>query len=241
MDASDPRNENLAVRLVCPSNPEILDLLTRGAARRLSTCMGTARILRAIVMETFDQLNSVSPQSDRGLVSAVTALVWQALREQLETTSGSVQPDLQTAWAKRYIESRLSDPHLSVPEIARGCGMSVRSLHRAFADDSAGSVSRYVWTRRLDHCAAALRDSGQGHRLVTDICFEWGFNSSSHFSRAFKERFGMTPSAYRASLYENPRKLSHRRSAPITWPGARPVPRTVRAGSSHRTAIAGRC
>jgi len=77
--------------------------------------------------------------------------------------------------------------------------MSLRSVHRAFATDPAGSASRYVWMRRVERCADDLRDPGQAHRPITDICFSWGFNSTSHFSRLFKERFGVTPRGYRAA------------------------------------------
>ena len=53
--------------------------------------------------------------------------------------------------------------------------------------------------RRVERCADDLRDPGQAHRPITDICFSWGFNSTSHFSRLFKERFGVTPRGYRAA------------------------------------------
>ena len=78
--------------------------------------------------------------------------------------------------------------------------MSLRSLHRAFAADPAGSVSKHLWVRRLDRCAADLRDPTQVHRQVTDICFSWGFNSTSHFSRLFKEQFGVSPRDYRIAF-----------------------------------------
>jgi AraC-like DNA-binding protein len=154
------------------------------------------------VAETFDQLSCLSNLGYGGVERAITALVWQAVRDQLDALARPAHRDLQIASVKRFIESRLHDPHLSADAIAEGCGISVRSLYRAFSDDSAASLSRYLWTRRLDHCAAVLRDPRQRHRSLTEICFAWGFSSSSHFSRLFKERFGFTPSEYRASLAE---------------------------------------
>jgi len=40
---------------------------------------------------------------------------------------------------------------------------------------------------RADLCDPALR-----HRTISDLAFSWGFVDASHFSRAFKARFGCT-------------------------------------------------
>jgi AraC family transcriptional regulator, positive regulator of tynA and feaB len=56
------------------------------------------------------------------------------------------------------------------------------------------------WQRRLIRCAEALRDPSRAHLSVTDICFSYGFSSSSHFSRLFKDRFGVPPVRYRVGL-----------------------------------------
>ena len=120
IDALDSQNENLSLRLACPSDPETLSVLSNAAARRWSTGAGTPRILRATVAETFDQMNSLSNLGNRGLERAITALVWQAVREQLEQPVTSSHRDLQSAGAKRFIEARLQDPELSVDTIAQG-------------------------------------------------------------------------------------------------------------------------
>ncbi len=101
---------------------------------------------------------------------------------------------------KTYIEAQLADPELSVERIAHACNISVRGLHRLFAEDPAGSVSSYLWQRRLIRCADALRDPSRAHLSITDVCFSYGFSSSSHFSRLFKDRFGVPPVRYRAGL-----------------------------------------
>lgn len=198
-DVLDPQNEQLFLRLECPPDPETSRLASEAAARRWSLTRGTSRILYRTVAETFDQLDCLLNLGRGGVERAITELVWQAIREQLAAVTPSHR-NLQCDWAKRFIELRLHDPELSVEAIAEGCSISVRSLHRVFSDDSAGSVSRYLWTRRLDHCAAALRDPRERHRPITEICFAWGFSDSSHFSRVFRERFGVTPSEYRRIL-----------------------------------------
>jgi AraC-like DNA-binding protein len=122
-----------------------------------------------------------------------------ARREQMPAGRRFEHQERQRARLHSFIELRLDDPELSVECIAKGCNMSLRSVHRAFATDPTGSASRYFWMRRVERCADDLRDPGQADRPITDICFSWGFNSTSHFSRLFKERYGVTPRDYRVA------------------------------------------
>ncbi len=79
--------------------------------------------------------------------------------------------------------------------IAGETGMSVRSLYRMFADKGL-VVAQYIRNRRLDFCAEAIRHAGEDEKLA-GIGFNWGFTDQSHFSTAFKQRFGLTPGEYR--------------------------------------------
>ena len=137
--------------------------------------------------------------SETGLERA-TLMPRDAPRNQLAAPGPVGRQERQRARLQSFIDSRLYDPDLSVDCIARACNMSVRSVHRAFAFDEPGSVSKYIRMRRVCHCAADLRDPRQANRSITDICFSWGFNSTSHFSRLFKEQLGVTPRDYREAF-----------------------------------------
>jgi AraC-like DNA-binding protein len=50
-----------------------------------------------------------------------------------------------------------------------------------------------------------LADPRQAGRSVTDIAFTVGFKDSSHFSRAFKDRYGVGPRGYRGNRDPRPR------------------------------------
>jgi AraC family transcriptional activator of tynA and feaB len=97
--------------------------------------------------------------------------------------------------AKAYIGRHIREADLSVDKIAAALGCSKRYLHLVF---NAGeeTVSEYVWRRRLEGCRAELSDPAL-RLTLTQIAHAWGFNSSAHFSRAFKERYGIPPSAHR--------------------------------------------
>ncbi|CAA2142464.1 helix-turn-helix domain-containing protein [Hyphomicrobium sp. ghe19] len=184
-----------------PCTPDILALLEQGVARRFDSKAGMSRVLRSTLDEAFQQMNRLGGRSGRCLRKVITAMTWDAVREQLDAPAALGVHEIQCARLKRHIEACLADPDLCVESIAEACRTSVRSVHRVFAADAAGSVWKYVWKRRLRHCAAELRDPMQSHRSITDICFAWGFNSTSHFSRLFKEQFGVPPSRYRPASW----------------------------------------
>lgn len=97
---------------------------------------------------------------------------------------------------KRLIQGNLQDPEFSIARLAEALGCSKRLLHRSFASEGM-TITEYLWTCRLEKCRYALENAPRGKRSITDIAFSWGFSSSSHFSRSFKNRFGYVPSATR--------------------------------------------
>ncbi|PZN26222.1 MAG: hypothetical protein DIU71_18810 [Proteobacteria bacterium] len=95
-----------------------------------------------------------------------------------------------------YIEAHLGDPDLTPKRIGEACKLTTRYLHHLFSDGEE-TVARYILRRRLDECAKALALPSLRGRTVTSIAFDYGFNSPTHFGRAFRARFGMTPREYR--------------------------------------------
>jgi AraC-like DNA-binding protein len=97
---------------------------------------------------------------------------------------------------KSYIESRLDDPDLSPEVIAKDNRISVRYLHYLFKSTGI-SVSEWVRGQRLEKCHRKLTSTRFDGNSITDIAFSLGFNSSSHFTRLFKQKFGMPPRSAR--------------------------------------------
>jgi transcriptional regulator GlxA family with amidase domain len=111
-----------------------------------------------------------------------------------------VHRDGLCARIKRYIERNLANPELSVDAIAQALGMSTRSVHRAFEADPAGSISNYLWLRRLSHCAASLRDPTEADRSISDTWCSVVCTSATHFSLLFHEYVGVSPREYRTAF-----------------------------------------
>ena len=97
---------------------------------------------------------------------------------------------------RSYVEAHLHDATLTPSSVARRLGMSPRYVHHVF-NEAGETLARYILRRRLEECARALDDVAQRGQTATEIAFRHGFNDASHFGRVFRERFGLTPSAYR--------------------------------------------
>jgi len=101
-----------------------------------------------------------------------------------------------------FIETHLSEPSLSPALIAVAAGISVRHLYRIFAVKGY-TVTQWIRERRLEHCRTDLADPGLRERHITDVAFLWGFSDSAHFSRCFKQEFGVSPREFRTSVSNN--------------------------------------
>jgi len=119
------------------------------------------------------------------------------------------------------IEAHLADPLLSPASVAAALHLSVRTLHKLF-EDQPETVARLIARRRLERTAADLADPRLAGRTVTWIAFSWGFRDAAHFSRAFRQRYGVAPVEHR------------RRAATGGSPGPAPSPGAGAPGGGGR-------
>ncbi len=95
-----------------------------------------------------------------------------------------------------YILRHLQDDDLSPTRIAAAHHMSARYVHMLFAQTGV-SVSAWIRAQRLARCAEDLRSRAHRDTGVAEIAYAWGFCDPAHFSRVFKQRFGVNPRDYR--------------------------------------------
>ncbi|WOF44753.1 helix-turn-helix domain-containing protein [Sphingopyxis indica] len=98
-----------------------------------------------------------------------------------------------------FLEKNLSNPDLSPKNLAAQQNCSVRYVHKAFESRSL-TAEKYIIEQRLLRCLRDLGNPKMAQRSITEIAFAWGFKSSSHFSRCFKDKFGVSPRDYRRSV-----------------------------------------
>ena len=100
---------------------------------------------------------------------------------------------------RTFIDAHLADPDLGPAQIAAGCGISIRRLHRSFADTK-WSVCGWIRHRRLVRCREDLLDPAKDRLSITQIAFRWGFNDAAHFSRAFRSAYDQSPRDVRRQI-----------------------------------------
>lgn len=81
---------------------------------------------------------------------------------------------------------------LSMEELANYTGRSLSTFKRDFKKYSTLSPREWLIHRRLEMAHELIRNGG---RKVSEICFEVGFKNLSHFSKVYKETYGVPPTA----------------------------------------------
>ncbi|WP_327174202.1 helix-turn-helix domain-containing protein [Streptomyces sp. NBC_01335] len=160
---------------------------TEGVGALVSHCLSA-------LAESRETLRSLSgEQLVANAVEILAALVTDA--------AGTEHPDSGTRMTdsiRNHIELHLTDPDLSPRSIARAHHISVRYLHKLFQDEGT-TVSRLIRRRRLEACRRELGRSPRRRLTVAAVAHRWGFVSPSHFSRAFRDAYGMSPSEWQSS------------------------------------------
>ncbi|WP_279478748.1 helix-turn-helix domain-containing protein [Aureimonas sp. SK2] len=98
--------------------------------------------------------------------------------------------------AEHVIRTRLREPELSPRRVAESCGISLRYLHQLFEAEGT-TVCAHIRTQRLLMCDTLLQDPAN-RRAIAEIAYEWGFVDQAQFSRAYRARFGRSPSETRS-------------------------------------------
>ena len=182
-------------------NPRLLSPM---AVRLGSMGNGTAaeRIFFALLKSTAEAMNDLTTDQLRPVELSVTEFLITCLASEGGPIARGGLGGARAMHLHRIcqtVETMLSDPNLTLERVAGEHGVSPRYLQKLFssADDT---FSHYVRARRLERCHADLTSPICAQLSISDICFRWGFNGSAHFSRAFREAYGVSPRDHRRSM-----------------------------------------
>jgi AraC-like DNA-binding protein len=205
-DATQPysvlfREANHMLCIKAPMAPlaERLGDLDRLVCVPVSGQSGPGAVLSSFLRSLWSQIEGASGDNDwteaaSSVALDLIALAYRPSRDGRGSSSGQYQ------WMQRarsVIEERLCDPDLGVAGIAEALGVSPRYLQMLFAQAGA-TPSAYIMDRRLRLAAERLRREDAG--CVTEVAMAVGFNDLTHFGRAFRRRFGVTPRDYRDGM-----------------------------------------
>lgn len=94
--------------------------------------------------------------------------------------------------ARDLLIARSADPP-SLHDIAATVGVNCNKLKYGFREVFGTTVFGYLRSLRLEEARHLLED---GDRSVTEVAFEVGYSSLSHFARIFKQTYGTSPRSY---------------------------------------------
>jgi signal transduction histidine kinase/DNA-binding response OmpR family regulator len=103
-----------------------------------------------------------------------------------------------------YIEKNLTDPQLSVDAISREFHISRGSLYNRILEITGLVPVKFINSVKLEKAVQLMEKSGM---KVAQIAYHVGFSTPNYFSKAFKEKYQMSPSEYIQFKRENNEKL----------------------------------
>lgn len=159
-----------------------------------------AGLLRAHVAGLVTALRSEVAAGAAATLSQATIQLLAAALSGVVPPEGAPRRAVEDALRRRimaHVEAHLLDPGLSQEALCRAFHMSRATLYRLF--QPLGGVAAFVQERRLARIHAALLDPARHHHLGR-LSEEHGFASQSHMSRAYKARYGTSPSETGAGL-----------------------------------------
>ncbi|KAF0201800.1 MAG: signal transduction histidine [Bacteroidetes bacterium] len=110
-----------------------------------------------------------------------------------ETDPKKNQDELFLKKVMSLIENNISNPELSVEMLGNALGMSATHLYRKLKEGTGYSTKEIIMNFRMQKAAYMIANN-EGN--VSEIMYAVGFSSLSGFSRSFKAKFGVAPTAY---------------------------------------------
>lgn len=195
-DASKPFRFTLDARLVYLVRLPRRALLRRFpraeslAGKLLEKSIPTVTPLRHLIQEMTNTSTYRSESISTQVGNTLLDLSALSLEVRLGDELPSKQSELYTKMYA-YIKSNFEDSSITLEKLASVHHVSTRTVTRVFSRHNKTAMG-VVWDTRL---RAALSTIEKGKAInVTEVAISHGFTSLSHFSRAFQEKFGITPS-----------------------------------------------
>lgn len=189
------RIPRLALLGICP-----------GAEQRLMQPLDGNSALAAMIA----RYHELSSELARDLDAASQRIAAQHLVDLVGLLLGADREEKELATLRGYAVARLESmkrdvidnldrSDLTIGSIAQAHGLSPRHAQRLFAQTGT-TFTEFVLEQRLLLARRLLGERQHRHNKISAIAYAAGFSDLSYFNRAFRNRFGVTPSDMRADL-----------------------------------------
>jgi AraC-like DNA-binding protein len=167
------------------------------AGRSFTDTVGMWRILAEMMDTSLGELEAIPEAASYQLGAQIVDLLALTLEGdgRLSLSGASSRAGIYRRCVG-FIRGNIVDGDLGPDLIAGAVGLSVRSLHRIFAENDA-TVTECIREARLAASLTHLQNPGGAEISISEIAHRTGFRSHSHFSHAFRAKFGMTPTDWR--------------------------------------------
>jgi AraC-like DNA-binding protein len=176
----------------------------RGAARLRNLVLTQSQMISPLSSSLAYLAQNMATESP-----ATLSAVFDACVALLPAAGGCIETDAQDPGSRptnhmlreiqQFVHQNISDAELCPQKAAEYCGISSRYVHKLFAASNT-TFSSYILAKRLEHIRNDLLAPVCRSQPISTLAFRWGFNDLSSFNRAFKSRFGCSPSRFRAQF-----------------------------------------
>lgn len=138
-----------------------------------------------------------------GHIYDLMAVAIGATREARESAEGRGLRAARLQAIKKDLAENLDRGDLSVASLSARHGCTPRFIQRLFEAEGT-TFTEYLLTQRLARAHRMLRDPGRATEKISSIALDAGFSDVSYFNRAFRQRYGETPSGVRVQAMRAP-------------------------------------
>jgi AraC-like DNA-binding protein len=162
---------------------------TRGVGAML------ADVVRSVARHADDLGEDMASGLSDLLVGFLVSVV-SVLPDSLRTMPSRLEV-FHKARIKRFVREHLRDQALDVDMVSQAVGLSTRYIHKLFSSEPE-RLMKWVWAERIEGACKEIEKTALRRKAISQIAFSWGFSGPAHFSRSFRNRYGVSPVEYRS-------------------------------------------
>jgi AraC-like DNA-binding protein len=148
-------------------------------------------ILGTLFSVVSKQLPSLTPDEAMTVGKMITATLQVALGSAKSEAALDGAISARRLAMRQFVVGNLHRLDLEAATLARAFGISRATVFRDFDN---GGLQHFIVNHRLDRALDELASGPDRRGRIAQVAEKWGFSSHAHFSRAFKDHFGFSPS-----------------------------------------------